>query len=214
MENLLHGIDGVLCLLDDVLVTGKPKAEHSHRLEQVFARLQEAGLVLNKEKCHLFQNSVSYLGFKIDKNGIHKCSDKVHAMVNANPPRNVQELKSFLGLVNSYRMFVPHASSILCPLNNLLQKNAKWEWSTVHKQAFEEIKQQLASDTVLAHYNPACKLVLTVDASPWGLGAVLAQLEGGAERPGAPSPMYLGLSTVRNEIIARYRKRRRLLFLA
>lgn len=183
METLLQGIDGVLCLLDDVLVTGKTKQEHSDRLEQVFRRFEEAGLVLNKDKCHLFQDTVTYLGFKIDKFGIHKCPEKVKAMLGAKPPSNIHELKSFLGLVNYYRVFVPQASSILCPLNNLLQKEAKWEWTQVHDEAFNKIKRELASDIFLAHYNPQCKLVLTVDASPWGLGAVLAQLEGDCERP-------------------------------
>lgn len=183
MERLLRDIDGVLCLLDDVLVTGDTREQHCQRLELVFSRLQDAGLVLNKDKCNLFKDSVTYLGFVIDRHGIHKCSNKVKAMITAKCPTNVHELKSFLGLVNYYRIFVPNASSILSPLNSLLQKETKWEWTPTHEQAFLKIKEELAAENTLAHYDPQLKLVLTVDASPWGLGAILGQLEGDTERP-------------------------------
>ncbi|XP_073967332.1 uncharacterized protein [Choristoneura fumiferana] len=69
MEGLLAGMDGVLCLLDDVLITGRDAQEHLQRLHAVLRRLQDAGLTLQKEKCVFFQDEVSYLGYLINKDG-------------------------------------------------------------------------------------------------------------------------------------------------
>lgn len=184
IEGLLAGLEGVLIFQDDILVTGKNETEHLERLDDVCRRLEQAGLVLQRDKCSLFQSSVTYLGFIIDSQGLHKCPDKVKAIVNAKAPSNVSELKSFLGLVNYYRNFVDKASSILAPLHCLLQKNVPWQWKKEHDIAVAHIKRQLASEKILAHFNPNAELILTVDASPTGLGAILSQVaEDNIERP-------------------------------
>lgn len=184
MDCLLSGLEGVVCLLDDILVTGVDKTQHLQRLRTVLERLQDAGLTLQKSKCVFFQNQVEYLGYTIDKNGLHKSPQKVKAIVEAPVPTNVAKLQSFLGLVNYYRNFVPNASTILVPLYKLLQKGCKWEWNQEQDDAFRIIKNCLASDRVLAHFNPKAKVVLTVDASPYGLGAILSQIDvDGTERP-------------------------------
>ncbi|XP_041970770.1 uncharacterized protein K02A2.6-like [Aricia agestis] len=184
MEGVLAGMDGVLCLLDDILITASNREEHVQRIHEVLKRLQDAGLTLQRSKCEFFKDEISYLGYVINKYGLKKSPDKVKAIVNAPRPDNVQRLQSFLGLVNYYRNFVNGASSLLAPLYELLKKGTKWTWSQEHEHAFTEIKKRLASDRVLTHYNPSAKLILTVDASPSGLGAVLSQVdETGAERP-------------------------------
>lgn len=185
MENILSGLDGVLCLLDDICITGKDETEHLERLDAVLQRLQAAGLTLQRDKCEFFKDEISYLGYIINKDGLKKCPNKVKAIVEAPTPNNVTQLQSFLGLVNYYRNFVPSASTILNPLYELLKKNVKWDWSTEHAKAFERIKAVLSSDKVLAHFNPSAKVILTVDASPSGLGAILSQVDpaDGQERP-------------------------------
>lgn len=175
MENLLAGIEGTCCFIDDVLITAPNRELHLKRLEEVLTRFQEAGLCVKPDKCELFRESVEYLGFVIDKNGLHKSKKKVEAILNCCQQKNVTELKSFLGMLNYYRTFVPNASSILEPLHSLLKKDCPWQWGDDQNNAFERIKKELASDTVLAHYNPSLPTVLTVDAGPAGLGAVLAQ---------------------------------------
>jgi hypothetical protein len=183
METLLSGLDGVLMFLDDILVVSKSKQENIDLLHKVFQRLDEAGLVLQREKCLLFQETVSYLGFVIDRHGIHKSPEKVKSILEAKVPSNCSELKSFLGLVNYYRMFVKNASSILSPLHNLLQKHVTWEWNSQHDDAVNSIKRALTSEDTLAHFNPDAELILTVDASPTGLAAILSQVENKVERP-------------------------------
>ncbi|XP_014361064.2 uncharacterized protein K02A2.6-like [Papilio machaon] len=184
METVLSGLDGVLCLLDDILVTGRNRDEHMERLNSVLQRLEEAGLTLQKDKCEFFKDEISYLGYVINKKGLKKSPEKIKAIVDAPVPTNVSQLQSFLGLANYYRNFVPGASRILNPLYDLLKKNKKWEWSQEHTDAFVSIKNNIASDLVLAHFNQNAKIILTVDASPTGLGAILSQVgEDGAERP-------------------------------
>lgn len=184
METILSGLDGVLLFLDDILICGRNQNEHLERLHEVFKRLEQAGLVLQKEKCSFFQDSVSYLGFVIDRYGIHKSPEKVKAMLEAKTPTNLNELKSFLGMVNYYRNFINNASSILCPLHKLLQKNVSWKWEKEHDDAVSCIKRELASESTLAHFNPDAQLILTVDASPNGLGAILSQIDdSGIEKP-------------------------------
>lgn len=67
LEKILTGVDGVLQFLDDILITGSSREQHLERLREVFKRLSAAGLILKREKCSFFQDSVSYLGFVIDK---------------------------------------------------------------------------------------------------------------------------------------------------
>ncbi|KAJ0171196.1 hypothetical protein K1T71_013395 [Dendrolimus kikuchii] len=184
MERLLNGIDGVLCLLDDVLITAENRESHLNKLYLVLQRLQDAGLTLQKSKCEFFKDQINYLGYVIDKSGLKKSPEKVKAIVNAPLPNNVNQLQSFLGLVNYYRNFVANASSILTPLFDLLKKGTKWQWHDEHNKAFVSIKEMLSSEQILAHFNPNAKIILTVDASPTGLGAILSQIEGnGPERP-------------------------------
>lgn len=183
MENLIGDIEGTCIFLDDILVTGENRQIHIDRLEKVLQRLEEAGLRLKQDKCELFKESVEYLGFIIDKNGLRKSQQKVEAILNCKSPKTVSELKSFLGMVNYYRCFVPNTSSVLSPLHLLLQKGVKWEWGDNQEKAFHKIKEELTSDRVLAHYNPELPIVVTSDAGPEGLGAVLAQKQAdGTER--------------------------------
>lgn len=175
IEQLLGDIEGVCTYLDDILITAPDTVTHIERLNLVLNRLQEAGLRLKKDKCELFRKSVEYLGFVIDKEGLHKSERKVEAILKCRPPKNTSELKSFLGMVNYYRCFVPGTSSVLEPLNSLLKKGVRWIWGVKQAKAFNEIKQELVSDRVLAHYNPEFPTIVTCDAGPLGLGAVLSQ---------------------------------------
>lgn len=184
MVQLLQGIEGVECFLDDVLIAAPTLQQHWERVDEVLGRLRDAGLMLQRTKCSFCQEKVEYLGFVIDRDGMHKSPDKVNAIMNLKSPANVKELKSFLGIINFYRNFIPNASIQLEPLHSLLRKEQKWEWSERHQKAFEAVKRELGSERTLAHFDPRHQLVLTVDAAPGGLGAVLAvRYANGDERP-------------------------------
>ena len=98
MEQLLQKIPMTVVYLDDVLVTGRTPQEHDRNLEMVLTRLQEAGLRLKEEKCCFRQTSCTYLGHRIDAEGIHPTEDKIQAILNVPEPQNETELRSYLGL--------------------------------------------------------------------------------------------------------------------
>ena len=111
MEKVLQGIPKVVCYLEDVLVTGCNREEHLQNLKQVLERLEEHGLRLKKSKCTFMQKSVEYLGFLIDAEGIHASPFKIDAILRAQQPKDVKQLRSFLGLVNYYGRFIPDLAS-------------------------------------------------------------------------------------------------------
>ena len=126
MDSVLQGIPKVIVYIDDILITGSTDKEHLETLEKVLYKLKEAGIHLNKDKCFFLQESVVYLGNKIDKNGIHPLAEKVEAVKNAPEPKNIIELKSYLGLLTYYSRFLPRMATMLAQLYRLLQAKIPW----------------------------------------------------------------------------------------
>ncbi|XP_039469023.1 uncharacterized protein K02A2.6-like [Oreochromis aureus] len=184
IDQILSGLPGVQCYLDDILCTGADDEEHLRNLDATLQRLKEYGLRVRKEKCDFFQSSVEYLGHVSDANGLHAAPSKITAIVDAPPPQNVSQLKSFLGLLNYYGRFIPNLASLLKPLHNLLRKEEAWKWTASCQEAFQKAKDSLTASEVLTHFNPKFPIQLACDASPYGVGAVISHiLPNGEERP-------------------------------
>ena len=119
-------------------------------------------------------SEVEYLGHRITPDGLQPTLTKVKAITEAPAPTNVPELKAFLN----------NLATTVAPLYKLLQKSTRWSWGPEENSAFEQIKKQLTSDSLLAHYNPNAELILSCDASPYRVGAVLShRFSEGTERP-------------------------------
>ena len=103
--------------------------EYLHLLETVFKRLEQYGLTINKKKSIFFRRQIEFCGHVIDAQGLHKTTEKIQAIVESPKPMNVSQLRSFLGMVNYYRKFLPNLSTKLAPLHALLQKDVKWSWT-------------------------------------------------------------------------------------
>ena len=89
-----------------------------------------------------------------------------------------------MGLLNYYNKFLPNRSTVLAPVHKLLQKDTKWQWGDAQLAAFEKSKELMQSAQVLVHYDPEKDIVLSCDASPYGVGAVLSHhMPDGTERP-------------------------------
>jgi len=170
--------------IDDILITGKTEEEHLQTLNEVLTRLENAGVRLKKDKCVFMADEVVYLGHRINKEGLQPTSEKVRAITDSPAPTNISELRAFLGLVNFYGKFMQNLSTLLAPLYKLLRKGVPWRWKAAQQKAFQGAKDLLKSPKLLVHYDPKRELILTCDASPYGLGAVLAhRMEDGSERP-------------------------------
>ncbi|KAL9978544.1 hypothetical protein ACROYT_G016071 [Oculina patagonica] len=181
---LLQGIPSTGVLLDNILITGPSTEEHLDNIEKVLGRLSDAGLRLKAEKCQFMKPVLECLGHRIDAEGFHPVEAKMNAIKEAPTPTNPSELKSFLGMLNFYGKFMPDLSSTLGPLHELLRKDICWKWGTEQQEAFDKAKNRLQSSDVLVHYDPEKELVVSCDASPYGIGAVLAHvMKDGSEKP-------------------------------
>ncbi|XP_063915720.1 uncharacterized protein K02A2.6-like [Zophobas morio] len=183
MENILNGIPGVSVFLDDIRITGPDDLIHIQRLEEVLKRLHKYNIKINTDKCEFFKKEINYCGYKIDEKGIHKCKNKIDAIDKMPRPANKSELRSFIGMINYYGKFIKNLSTILYPLNQLLRENVSFTWSKECEEAYLLAKEEFKSDTILAHYDSNLPLTVATDASSYGVGAVLSQIQpDGSER--------------------------------
>lgn len=120
---ILVDIPGIAIYLDDIVVTGPNDSVHLERLNLLFETLQRWNIKVNFDKCNLFQDSIEYCGFRIDKYGIHKMKAKITAIVNMSEPENKDQVKALVGLINYYGRFFKSLSTVLFPINNLLKKD-------------------------------------------------------------------------------------------
>ena len=128
-------------------------------------------LFANSDKCTFCVDSVVFLGFVVNKNGVHVDPEKIKAIQEWPTPQNVGHsiLTSF------YRRFMPNFSSLASPLNELVKKDTPFYWTEKHEQAFKRLKAQLTNAPILALPNFANTFELECDASGVGIGAVLLQ---------------------------------------
>ena len=180
---MLEGLEGVLCLIDDVLVFGKNQQEHDARLKAVLERLQSKKVTLNGDKCEFSKTQLKFLGHLVDQNGIQADPEKTAAIVKMKPPENVTELRRFMGMVNQLGKFSKNLAEISRPLRELLSKRNAWVWGPAQDKAFARIKAELTKPMVLALYDPNAPTKISADASSYGLGAVLLQQSGSVWKP-------------------------------
>ena len=184
MDSVMNGLQGVGGILDDLIITGSNDETHFRNLERTLERMCSMGIKLKREKCVFMKPSVEYFAFVVDRDGIHPSPHKVQAIQEVPVPENPTDLKSFLGLINYYRRFVPDMATLAHPLNHLLVENIPWKWSKQCQEAFVKLKGVLQSAPLLAHNDPKKAVRLAVDSSSFGLGAVLSHVsEDGEEKP-------------------------------
>ena len=181
MNRILEGLDGNLCHMDNVLIYGADKAEHDSRLRAVLERLQTAGVTLNAQKCVFNKRGIRFLGHIIDENGIHPDPQKVAVVHRMERPKNVTDLRRFMGMANQLRKFSRNLAELSQPL--LLSTKRVWSWDPPQEKSFTDIKQELTQPAVLCLYNPEAPTKMSADASFYGLGAILLQQSDSAWRP-------------------------------
>jgi hypothetical protein len=170
--------------MDDILITGANDFDHLSNLKTVLQRLSSFGLKANKEKSRFMQPELLYLGHLINKKGVQVSPDKIQPIIDAPRPRNVGELRSWLGMINYYSNFIPDLATVESPLNMLLRNGCKWAWEQPQEDSWMALKSALTSTSLLVHYSSTLQIKLECDASPVGVGAIISHvMENGTTRP-------------------------------
>ncbi|XP_057292617.1 uncharacterized protein K02A2.6-like [Hydractinia symbiolongicarpus] len=154
------------CISDGIIVYSKNIHKHKELLSKLFQRLKVHGFKVNGSKCLIGKSTISFFGIILSSSGIGP--EKVRCLSNANAPTNVSELKSCLGLC-TYMSFIQNFSEKTTPLRELVKKDVKFTWTYRHEQAFQMLKSELTSNTVLTFFDPRKPITLWVDASNYAI---------------------------------------------
>ena len=173
ITNILDGLSGVIAYFDDILVFGSDINEHNNNLKKVLQRISDSGLTLNKDKSKFAMTEVKFLGHVINSSGIKVDDSKVKAITNISTPKNKTELQRFLGMITYLGKFLPNLSQKTYPLRKLLCNKNVWLWDTEQETCFNYLKDLVTTTPVLSYFNPCKDIVLSVDSSQYGMGAVL-----------------------------------------
>lgn len=177
MNQVLHGFldEFVVVYLDDIVVFSETLEEHLTHLRKVLDRLREHELYAKPSKCSFAQETIHFLGHIIERGRIRMDPKKVQAIEEWQPPKDVHEIRSFLGLTNYYRRFVKRYSEIARPLTDLTKKAEEWKWSSERQVAFERLKMAMTTRPVLSLPDLQKPFEVETDASDFAIGGVLTQ---------------------------------------
>ncbi|UYV79818.1 hypothetical protein LAZ67_18000779, partial [Cordylochernes scorpioides] len=182
-QRLMHTVLGPLlnkkafCYLDDVIIPAKDWREMIERLREVLERIRSAKLTLKPSKCEFGRREVEFLGYVISTGGLKPGPRKIKAIEEFPEPKNVHDIRRFLGLTNFFRRFVKDFARKAEPLSRLTKKGSQFEWKEEQRRSFGGLRKDLVEYPVLAHYNPELKTEVHCDASAEGLAGMVLQMD-------------------------------------
>jgi hypothetical protein len=165
----------VIVFLDEILIYSKLEEEYEHHLRMVLQVLREHQLYAKLNKCSFYQKQIHYLEHIISKDGIEVDLEKVESIREWSTPKNVTEVRSFMGLASYYRRFIGGFLKIAHPITSLLRKGMKFQWTSNCERSFQHLKQLLTSSPILRIVDPNEDFIVCTDACNKGLGGVLSQ---------------------------------------
>jgi hypothetical protein len=165
----------VMVFIDGILIYSKSMEEHEDQLWIVLQHLWEHQLYAKFSKCEFWIKEVPFLGHVVSPEGIVVDPSKVKEVFDWKSPMTVFEVRSFLGLADYYRRFIPKFSKIAKPVTELLKKLNKYVWSDTCDEDFNKLKKLLTTSPVLAQPDTTKPFNVYCDASSTGLGGVLMQ---------------------------------------
>eukprot|EP00253_Pinus_taeda_P015634 PITA_15634 len=165
----------VLIFIDDILVYSRTMEEHQEHLRKVLQTLRAHQLYAKFSKCDFFKNEIQYLGHVITKEGIAVDPEKIKAIMDWPVPKDVADIRSFMGLAGYYIRFVEGFSTVAFPITSLQKKGKTFHWTPRCQQSFEQLKHLLTTAPILRIADPDKDYVVCTDASKEGVGGVLMQ---------------------------------------
>jgi len=167
----------LLIYLDDLIILARNSNEAIERLREILNHASQYGLIINWKKCQILKDKIEYLGHVVEKGTVKPSDQKIIAVANFPKPSNIKGVQSFLGLTGYFRKFIPKYSLVARPLTNLLKANVKFTFGIQEVEAFNRLKLMLTSSPILKLYRPNAETELHTDASRFGFGSILMQLD-------------------------------------
>ena len=147
-------------------------------------RWESHGLKLKPNKCHLDVPEVDLHGYVVSATGIVCNPEKMQAIADLSQPRDIKEVRSFLGRTGYYRQCIHDYARVAAPLVKLTKKNTRLRWGVEESKAFDTLKGLLVSSKVMAHPDTSQHFKPYTDACDYAVGAILVQMDdNGVERP-------------------------------
>jgi len=164
----------VAVFVDDMLVETETEKGHNEIVEEILRKLEENDLYIKPEKCMWKARKIGFLGAVIGPDGIEMEAEKMDGVLSWLQPKNVRDIRKFLGLANYYRRFIKDFTQVARPMNMLTQKDEKWQWEKMQQKAFDELKRIFTSKPVLAAPDLDKEFRVEADASNYATGEVLS----------------------------------------
>ena len=185
MAIALKGLIPRVCLayLDDVIIYDTTFEQHLESVELVLKALAKADLKVKPSKCEWCRSEINFLGHVVNAEGVATQKVTTEKITAFNRPHNVKTVKSFLGLCNYYRPFVPNFADMAKPMNRLLKKEVPFEWSEMCEEAFQQLKKLLTSPPLLIHPDIGGHFHILTDASDAACGAAVCHRMNDIYRP-------------------------------
>jgi hypothetical protein len=160
---------------DDLTVYSKLRERHIKHLRQVFERCRIYGISLNPKKVFVFHNKGKLLGHVVSKEGVYIDPERVKEINDLNPPTSRKGVQYFFGKINFVRRFVPDYATIVKPINKLLKKDKKFEWTPDIQKSFTEIKHAITTALVLVSPDFDKEFILYSFSSDETIASILTQ---------------------------------------
>jgi hypothetical protein len=172
----------VIIYMDDIFLFAKTQEDLEANTKRVLQRLRENDLYLKPKKCEFAKIRIEWLGMIIEEGKISMDQGKLKGISEWPEPTTVKQTRGFLGFGNFYRRFIRHFSDIAKPLNDLLKKDRKFDWTSVCQKAFDKLKKRFTEEPVLMMPDHTKPFQIECDASKYASGAVLTQLDSNGDR--------------------------------
>ena len=153
LQITLADIPGAINIADDILIFAGSITEHDEILKLVFQRLQAKGLTLNLSRWTFSKEHLEYFGFIFSKAGMKPSYSKINASKNAEQPRDIKGIRSYLGMINYLKRFIPEFSTLTYPLRQVTHKDTKYVWTDACKKSVNILNNMLTEAAINIYFD-------------------------------------------------------------